>query len=1555
MNKKITITLTILMLTITIFTNAVGTVPMDTHRPVHAGFLNNNSILNTLFNKLFRFVQSIDISGFLNQFFSENKEEKHENPRPTVQPTEDLIAQLTIDKDDNVNENQWVYPGETINYTITFSNSDCCVAQNVIVKDYLPDDVTITEASHSYTMNDNILIWNVGSLDPNEQQERWILIQLSNSINPGEQLTNMVKIFLDDEEHDTAATHTTIGSPLVHIQKSDGINTTDYINPTDTITYNITYENPTGFTYTDVIIRDVLPENVTFVNSSHPCNNPNGFVHWNIETIEPYETETILLNISIDTDAPTGEQITNIVFLNYTLGSTQGSVHTTETTLVGEPTYQPLEINKEDHCANDAIPPEGMINYTIVIHNPNLVSVHHVWVTDYLPDDVLFLDASSSHFVDYYEHIADWYYAHLGPNETKTMWLKVQAKDTLNPGDSITNTVSVDSEETSETTTSETTLINEIFPPETILTVKDPHVDSVWVTTDTPIVLHATDDANEDQSGISYIYYRIEWNDAVFEYQIMDNSEGDTNKTSGIVETSITFNESCTHHLTYYAVDKTGTVEQPHSKMFYVDETPPGLDSFYSGFSDPYFYKQAGTWYTGIGRSTLVNLMATGSGSNHDRGCNGGVGFDHLGYRWYAGDEMDDLEKIVDTTSSNPIVSIDLLHSLWHRVEYWTEDQLGNRNPNTGSHQSIDLLIDDVGPETTSYYEGPFFEDEDGIDWITSHTKKIVEATDSGGIPKGSGAYKIQWHIDKKMRGEWSTVQQGTVFDNDLNDTDGTPARPENGDIGGLYGFDYKNEPFIFQDLNANWSYDPGEPVLDYDPDHDGFIEKYIAEPGEFYPDIIDQGGLWAMDTDNEPYIFQDRNQSWHFDENDTVIHIDPDEDAMIDEEWIPKYAASPQYGDKGGLYAVDSKNETYVFQDTSEKSPWTFDKWWDSATNTWMHEPLVTLKPDYDGAGTIQMNMSIPEDGEHRFYYQAFDRFGNPGIEHNQYVRVDNTPPDSWIETAEPHCGWPTICVTTESRITLHTEDEMIPCNVGIDNLHYIISENDMILEEREIPQKEYYFYFDTFGEGVYNVTWFATDLLGNTEPIHYQHYCVDNTPPSVTIDIGEPRTEGIDHEPDYWITKDTKVSVKVSQTGCCSLLTTRFRLNKGSWHILNDTEATQSEGVQIPTRFFETEQRYEIEIEASNCYLPAVITRKVVYVDNSPPDITIMNPIEGGYYGDGDIIKTTVFAEDHPLHPLHAEPVGISQGNTGNAVLIDIYPDFTMLPLMNLDFMFDPEKEGSPFYQGDFKIIGSEDELNDGPVLFVVEVEDDLGNSVNSILDVLYDYYEQADGDEEFFKSLINNDEGINKKVVWLNIDQDDSEDDDDETPTGTVESVSFLSPAEGIVDDETIDIRLETTGDAEPNDVTVEVSISVEGYHEFTEIAEFDDEYQVLEFDISFLENNSVLSFHATATDDQGTVVETSDDLSVIINNTVYFSEYLVTGWNTIQFDEIKNNNDVETVFASILDTNDVTVIFEEETGDYYIPGQTFNLLNTVDIDHTYKIKMKDDKPLYLNEQR
>ncbi len=1549
MKKQFMMTLTVVLVIFSLISNTFNQNE-NMNESFQEGLFNQNTILNEIFQHIIHRIQSFDLNQLFSRFSSFLDGDTDEI-KTTIEPLDDRTDNIKIFKDDNLEENEWIYPGEFINYSISYQNSECCQYTNVMIREYIPEDVNIIDASHPYQISNNVFTWYLGTVEPNEQQDRWILVQLSPSIQPGIQLNNLVKIFVGTVEHDSASTQTTVGAPQIHLQKSDCINETEYINPNEYISYNITFENPTGYTYSDVIIRDVLPENVTFVNSSHTCNNPDGFVHWNIGTIQPYEIVTIWMNVSVDNDAPTGGQITNIAYLNYTLGSTSGSVQATETTLIGTPYYEPLSIIKNDNCLNDAIPPEGLVNYTIIVHNPNLINVYNVWITDYLPEDVIYLGSSQENFVEYYQHIADWFYPILGPNETKIIWLKVQANESLNPGDSFINIVKSKSDQTVETTTSETTLINEIFPPVTTLTIGSPSVDNQWVTTKTPIILHATDDAAEGQSGVKYIYYKIEWNDAIYEYEIWDNTADDYNRTIGIVEARFHFDETCLHELTYYAVDNTGTIESKHTKCFYVDDTPPDLNNYYSGFYDPYFFKYGGNWYTGIARTTLINLIATGSGSNNDNGCNGGVGFDHLGYRWYAGDEMDDLEKIVDTIVYDPSVSIDLFMSLWHRIEYYTEDKLENNNPGNDSYKSIDLLIDDIGPTCTSYFEGPFYEDTSGIDWITSKTKKIIEATDSGGIPDGSGVQRIEWHIDQKLRGEWTTVQEGTVYDNDNEDTDGTPASPKNGDEGGLYAYDYKGEPFIFQDINNNWSYDPGEPILDLDPDGDGFIEKYIADPT-----AGDRGGLWAMDEKNEPFIFQDINKTWRYDVNDTIIDLDPDGDDHIVGEWIPKYTADPKYGDRGGLYAYDNDDEIYIFEDSADNSEWTFDKWWDEENSIWMNEPIITLKPDYDGKGTIQMNMSIPEDGEHRFYYQAFDRFGNRGIEKNQYVRVDNTPPDSFIDTGDPFCSYYTIqdeeiiCATTYSRLTLQTTDKTYPCNVGIDTLHYSIIKNGIIVMEDEIPQDEFYFYFDTYGQGSYNVTWFATDLLGNTEPIKYQKYCIDDTPPSVDITIENPKIPGSSHEPDYWITKETEVTVTVTQSGCCPILNTRFRLNKGSWHYLSESSAL------IPSSFFDIEQRYEIEIEADNCYLPAVITRKVVYVDNSPPDISVMNPSDGGYYAEDDLISSVVFVEDLPLHPPLAEPVGISQGMAGNAVLIDIYPDFTILPLMNIDFIFDPEAEGSPFFQGDFKIIGSEGVLNNGPVLFVVEIEDDLGNYQNSILDILYDYYEDAYGDEYLFKSLVNADDGINSNIAWINIDQDYGDDDDD-VPVGTVESVSFLSPVDdNDVEEDTIDIRLVTTGDADPSEVDVEVVITIEGYAEITKTADYDESserYQILDYDISFLENNSIVSFHGIATDNSGNEVETDDDPTIIIKNTVYFSKYLETGWNTVEFDEIIGDADVETVFESILEENDVTVIFEEETGDYYIPSQTYNPLEEVDIDNTYKIKMKNDAPLYLSE--
>ena len=62
--------------------------------------------------------------------------------------------------------------------------------------------------------------------------------------------------------------------------KTDGLNKTDYVNATEIIHYNITIENPTQNTYEDVKIQDVLPSNVTYLESYAQANMVDNIAQW---------------------------------------------------------------------------------------------------------------------------------------------------------------------------------------------------------------------------------------------------------------------------------------------------------------------------------------------------------------------------------------------------------------------------------------------------------------------------------------------------------------------------------------------------------------------------------------------------------------------------------------------------------------------------------------------------------------------------------------------------------------------------------------------------------------------------------------------------------------------------------------------------------------------------------------------------------------------------------------------------------------------------------------------------------------------------------------------------------------------------------------------------------------------------------------------------------------------------------------------------------------------------------------------------------------------------
>ncbi|HVQ00598.1 MAG TPA: hypothetical protein VMT57_03695, partial [Candidatus Thermoplasmatota archaeon] len=923
-------------------------------------------------------------------------------------------------------------------------------------------------------------------------------------------------------------------------------------------------------------------------------------------------------------------------------------------------------------------------------------------------------------------------------------------------------------------------------------------------------------------------------------------------------------------------------------------------------------------------------------------------------------------------------------------------DKLENRNPlNESSYEQTEFLVDANAPTTTWTYTNPHYQDPvDHFMWITNQTKKQVTVMDTGCNPQGSGVSLVNWRVAKNINGSWMEVKRGTVHDNDINDTDGSPAHPVQGQSGGIWGIDSENRAYVFQDTNHNNTYDIGEPILSYDPDKDGFLAV---------PHRGDQGGLFALDSFQQPFIFQDTNNDFIYTNGDNIISYDPNHDA------IP---AQPQEGIVGGLYTFDDQSRPYTFAEFN---------------GNWV---VISSKPFGTGVGTINMSINISSDGEYHIYHQAIDTLGNMGPEYKEYVRVDDTPPVTINITGTPQYYRDTIFyITNQTPITIKTADQTPPCAVGVKYFHYEIWANNTKTFQKNVTL----FDEETFtiqGEGSHEVRWYAEDILGNREKTHYQTYCVDDTPPVVIITHGDPLIPMQNYS---WVNKSTSITVDAQNPGYCPFFTIKFRINRGVWHNITN---------QHPfTLTFSDECIYELDAMAWDVLNHIDRKIQLYYVDNTPPQISIIKPVNG-WYTTGSPIAAIIPAIDQPNNNTPCDDelaVGISAGNPADAFLLDAFPSFQYILLDGSTCVYD-STQGK--FLGNF-IVPQNIPFGNGPVLFGTLISDDLGN-VNNTLSKLHELFLQAAGDENVFNTLIQPLQNTHQ-IVYVGIDrtppsvtiaqpqqgamigpnpvditaymQDDLSGIDAGTPcyvtlqgiplgtlqynptiggcagtlplpgnidsgtdipfTVTVSDIAgnigqatilvnvtsshtntppvgvIISPVEGKTYNHTLSVEVEAHDAETPTeDLQVVVEIDRQNDPPFTYTAAYSTIFKnfTVDIDITNYTNTSTLQVLAYVTDGSGSTVITPP-VHCSVKSNITYDKWMTVGWNLVNLPSIGTNTSIPHVFRSIL--GDFNYVFDSSTWDNYKYGRPINTLTNTQAGVWYWVNMINATRFYLTE--
>ncbi|MEM7826921.1 MAG: hypothetical protein QXQ40_01710 [Candidatus Aenigmatarchaeota archaeon] len=238
-------------------------------------------------------------------------------------------------------------------------------------------------------------------------------------------------------------------------------------------------------------------------------------------------------------------------------------------------------------------------------------------------------------------------------------------------------------------------------------------------------------------------------------------------------------------------------------------------------------------------------------------------------------------------------------------------------------------------------------------------------------------------------------------------------------------------------------------------------------------------------------------------------------------------------------------------------------------------------------------------EDSNHMLQYYCEDQVGNKEIVHEQYYKVDTEPPVTNKTYGIPfYSDSVKDYINSSTQITLSSSDRGCSGGVGLLRILYKIDNGQW---------RNYTNPFTISEEGEHRICFKALDLLGNQENEKCQNVTVDNTPPSTTKTIGNPKCTPETCNSTYW-TVNSSTMFTLSATDNVS------GLNKTYYRYCSGTSACTNNWIEYTAPFNVTglaDGLFRLEYYSKdNLGNKECEKYEIDYLDNTPPTTSIMTP---------------------------------------------------------------------------------------------------------------------------------------------------------------------------------------------------------------------------------------------------------------------------------------------------------------------------------------------------------
>ena len=270
---------------------------------------------------------------------------------------------LSITKTDSPDP---VVVGNNLTYIVTIKNIGTSPAYNVVINEQYDKCFTFVSSRPSASYGNNI--WNFSVINPREEKNIYIYARVGDT-DEGE-VFNVVTYTSSNAGTGRANQTTNIIYPLIKIKKD----APSSVEAGKEINYTIRYFNMGNIDLTNVVIREIYPENTTFLSASlYPDIGNNT---WLIGNLPHFSTGSIKVTLSVNSSVKNGTRLINYVEIS--CNENVSSNATAITTVIQ--TSPSLNISKS--ASPNPVVAGNELNYTIVVKNNGNIDATNVTVTD---------------------------------------------------------------------------------------------------------------------------------------------------------------------------------------------------------------------------------------------------------------------------------------------------------------------------------------------------------------------------------------------------------------------------------------------------------------------------------------------------------------------------------------------------------------------------------------------------------------------------------------------------------------------------------------------------------------------------------------------------------------------------------------------------------------------------------------------------------------------------------------------------------------------------------------------------------------------------------------------------------------------------------------------------------------------------------------------------------------------------------------------------------------------------------------------------------------------